>query len=258
MTTHPAAFFALDRAVDGEIALSVVVPMFNEAENAPDLVREIAEALNGRTDYEIIAVDDRSTDDTAAVLTRLKHEVPALRVVQHGHNAGQSRSVRTGILAAKGGIIATLDGDGQNNPADLPGLYDQLTRADAPDHLAMVAGERQKRQDSQAKLVASRAANGIRKRLLGDDANDTGCGLKVFYREAFLRLPYFDHIHRYLPALMRREGMGVEFAAVSHRPRVHGQSKYTNLGRALVAIRDLMGVIWLKARARQPHEIREL
>ncbi|MGV6801404.1 MAG: glycosyltransferase family 2 protein [bacterium] len=237
---------------------SVVVPMYNEADNAKSLITEIAEALTAQGDFEIIAVDDCSKDKTANILLALKPDISQLRVIQHSTNAGQSRAVRTGILAAKGAIIGTLDGDGQNNPADLPRLYKQLTREDAPQLLALVAGERQKRQDSQAKKIASKLANNIRKSLLGDDANDTGCGLKVFYKEAFIRLPYFDHIHRYLPALMKREAFLVEFCPVSHRPRLHGESKYTNFGRAAVAIRDLLGVIWLKARARDPQDVSEL
>jgi dolichol-phosphate mannosyltransferase len=239
--------------------LSVVVPMFNEAENAVTLVEEIMGAVRGMgISFEVLTVNDCSTDDTNEVLSGLKTEHPELRVLSHGTNAGQSRSVRTGILAARAPIIATLDGDGQNNPADIPALFRHLAEEVAENPLcAMVAGERQKRQDSAAKLAASRFANGVRKRLLGDDANDTGCGLKVFYRDAFLRLPYFDHVHRYLPALMKREGYEVAFLPVSHRPRMHGVSKYTNFQRGFVAIRDLMGVLWLKARSRQPGTVEE-
>ncbi len=239
-------------------AVSVVVPMFNEAENAPTLIREIAEALGGVAPFEIIMVDDKSTDGTRDVLDQLRTEIPQLRVLCHGANAGQSRSVRTGITAARAPIIATLDGDGQNNPADIPALFQRLTRDDAPPTLVMVAGERQKRQDTAAKRYASRFANKIRRNLLDDGSDDTGCGLKVFYREAFLRLPYFDHIHRYLPALIRKDGLEVEFHPVSHRARMHGVSKYNNLQRGFVAIRDLMGVLWLKARSRNPGNISEL
>ena len=237
--------------------LSVVVPMYNEAENAPILVREIADALQGYS-FEIVVVDDRSSDKTRQILGHLRADIPQLRVICHSANAGQSRSVRTGIIAAKAPIISTLDGDGQNNPADIPALFGQLTRKGAPDNLVMVAGERQKRQDSKAKLYASSFANKVRQRLLDDGAKDSGCGLKVFYREAFLRLPYFDHVHRYLPALIRRDGLKVEFCPISHRPRLHGVSKYNNLQRGFVAIRDLMGVLWLKARSRHPGKISEL
>ncbi len=248
----------IPKTVDGEgaISVSVVTPMYNEEGAAVSLIEEIAAALDGRA-FEIIAVNDASTDDTLGVLRGAQASIPQLRVLQHEVNAGQSRGVRTGVLAARAPIVATLDGDGQNNPADIPALLDQLLSADDP-HLVMVSGERQKRQDSAAKKIASRWANGIRARLLRDGAKDTGCGLKVFYKEAYLRLPYFDHSHRYLPALMRREGFSTAFAPVSHRPRVHGASKYTNLGRLAVALRDLLGVLWLIDRARPPITISEV
>ncbi|GGD18927.1 dolichol-phosphate mannosyltransferase [Aquisalinus flavus] len=255
----PAPLYAVDKSMpaDGP-ALSVVIPMFNEEGNAATLVGEVADALRPFVAFEIVIVNDASRDGTLEVLKSLKRDYPELRIVQHHNNAGQSRSVRTGVLAARAPVIATLDGDGQNNPADIPALYEKLMRNGAPDLLAMVAGERQGRKDTQAKKVASRLANGIRKKLLNDEASDTGCGLKVFYRGVFLRLPYFDHVHRYLPALVRREGLIVEFAPVSARERLTGQSKYTNLQRAAVAIRDLIGVTWLIARSRKPGEISEL
>lgn len=251
----PAAFFQIDKspAASGP-AVSVVTPMHNEAGGAAALVNEIASSLAGE-DIEIIVVDDCSTDETVSVLKGLLPKYPELRVLRHQANAGQSRALRTGILAARGPIIAMLDGDGQNDPADIPRLIATLRAA--PDQVAMVAGERRGRQDSAAKKWASKLANGIRRRLLDDGASDTGCGLKAYYREAYLRLPFFDHMHRYLPALMRREGYDVEFVPVSHRPRLHGVSKYNNLGRFLVAIRDLAGVVWLNARARSPQAIEE-
>jgi glycosyltransferase involved in cell wall biosynthesis len=229
--------------------ISVVVPVFDEEGAAPDLAREIAAAFEGRN-YEMIFVDDRSRDATLAVMTALKAEFPSLRVLSHRKNSGQSRSIRTGILAARGEVILTLDGDGQNDPADGPVLVDALLAG--PPELALVGGERVKRQDSQAKKIASRFGNGVRKRLLKDTANDTGCGLKAFRREAFLRLPYFDHIHRYIPALMLREGYQVDFRAVNHRHRQTGQSKYTNFGRLMASVSDLLGVMWLQTRARNP------
>lgn len=257
--TIEAPLFAIGkRAGEGAPAISVVIPMFNEEGNAAVLVEEVATALTGVAVFEVVVVDDCSRDGTLETLYAVRERVPQLRILHHEANAGQSRSIRTGILGARAPVIATLDGDGQNNPADLPAAYERLMRADAPSLLCMVAGERQKRKDSQAKLVASRLANGIRKKLLHDDADDTGCGLKVFYRDAFLHLPYFDHAHRYLPALMRREGLLVEFVPVSHRERLSGVSKYTNWQRAVVAVRDLMGVIWLNARARRPDKITEL
>lgn len=257
----PAPLFGDLSLREGAPDLSVVLPMYDEAGNAGALVREIAGALASAMPdlrFEILAVDDASRDATRAELTEARGDVPALRVLAHGQNAGQSRSVRTGVLGARAPVIATLDGDGQNLPADIPALYRQLTRADAPALLAMVAGERQGRQDSRAKLAASKAANDVRQGLLRDQARDTGCGLKLFRREAFLRLPYFDHVHRYLPALMAREGYAVEFAPVGHRPRTAGRSKYTNLGRGAVAMRDLVGVTWLLARARRPLTVREV
>lgn len=258
MSLTAAPLFAFpDRDPGTEPKISVVAPMYNEEGGAAALVREIAEALAG-TPHEIVIVNDASTDGTRAELLAAREEIPQLRVLSHGKNSGQSRALRTGILAAKAPVIATLDGDGQNVPGDIPMLYQSLVREDAPELLCMVGGERQKRQDTRAKRFASRAANGIRKRLLGDHANDTGCGLKVFRREAFLRLPYFDHMHRYIPALMVREGFVTEFLPVSHRSRQYGQSKYTNFGRAAVAFRDLIGVTWLLARSRKPQEIEEL
>ena len=231
--------------------LSVVVPVYNEAENVALLVEEIAASLADRS-YEMIFVNDCSSDDTEARLQTLKAKYPTLRVLSHRENAGQSRAIRTGILGANGDLIATLDGDGQNDPADIPKLWDQMTRADAPEALALVGGRRAKRQDSWAKKIGSRIGNGVRKRLLKDTADDTGCGLKVFRRDAFLRLPYFDHIHRYIPALMLREGFDIEFADVNHRHREFGVSKYTNFGRLMVSIADLRGVMWLNRRARNP------
>ncbi|GAB4519701.1 MAG: glycosyltransferase family 2 protein [Amphiplicatus sp.] len=254
----PAAFFAWPPSQrEGAPALSVVAPMFDEEGGAAALVEEIAAALAG-VSHEIVAVDDCSRDGTRAALLAAKARLPQLRVVAHAANAGQSRAIRSGVLAARAPVIATLDGDGQNDPADIPALYARLVRPDAPAGLAMIAGERRRRQDSPAKRVASRLANAVRAWLLKDGAADTGCGLKVFWREAFVRLPAFDHMHRYLPALMRREGYVVEFAAVNHRPRAHGRSKYTNLGRLAVAFRDLTGVMWLNDRARDPKEISEL
>ena len=231
--------------------LSVVVPVYNEAENVGKLVAEIATALDGSS-YEMIFVNDASTDETLKALGDLKAEFPALRVLSHRKNAGQSRAVRTGVLAAKGHYIATLDGDGQNDPADIPALYTQMTRPDAPTKLALVGGRRAKRRDSFAKKFASKFGNGVRKKLLKDEADDTGCGLKLFTRESFLRLPYFDHVHRYIPALMLREGYEIEFCDVNHRHREFGVSKYTNFGRLMVSIADLRGVMWLNRRSKNP------
>lgn len=237
--------------------ISVVVPAFNEAENVENLASEIAAALS-EVPHEMIFIDDASTDDTKDVLIDMKSRFPALRVLSHRQNSGQSRGVRSGVRAARAAVIATLDSDGQNDPADIPALFAQLTRGDAPDNLAMVGGRRAKRIDSAAKKLASRFGNGVRKRLLRDEADDTGCGLKIFRRQAFLDLPYFDHIHRYIPALMLREGYAIEFADVNHRAREFGESKYTNFGRLKVSIADLRGVIWLRKRMKLPGGVDEL
>jgi len=239
------------------IELSVVVPVYNEAGNAAELAREIARAMDGRA-YEMIFVDDASRDDTRAELAMARQSLPTLRIVGHRRNAGQSQAIRSGVLAARAPLVGTLDGDGQNDPADLPRLMARLVRPDAPEGLAMVSGMRLKRQDTAAKKWASQVANGVRQRLLGDGAVDSGCGVKVFRREAFLRLPYFDHMHRYMPALMQREGFGVEYLEVNHRPRGAGRSKYTNLGRLAAAATDLFGVMWLRSRRRDPKGADEL
>jgi glycosyltransferase involved in cell wall biosynthesis len=235
--------------------ISVVIPVYDEEGAAPALARETARAFDGRA-FEIVFVDDASRDGTRAALQALRREIPQLRVLGHGRNAGQSRAIRTGVLAARGAVIVTLDGDGQNDPADAPALVDVLLAG--PPELALVGGRRVKRRDSLAKKVASRIGNGVRKRLLRDSADDTGCGLKVFRREAFLRLPYFDHIHRYLPALMLREGCRTEFRPVSHRHRRTGRSKYTNLGRLWASLSDVAGVMWLQSRARDPGGVNEV
>lgn len=240
-----------------EPEIAVVLPAYNESGNLGPLIAEIDEALSD-TAHEIVAVDDGSTDDTQARLIALKSDYPQLRVIAHRNNAGQSRALRTAILSARAPIIATLDSDGQNVPGDIPALYTQLMREGAPEDLAMVGGRRAKRKDTIWKRLASRIGNRVRKRLLHDDADDTGCGLKVFRRQAFLELPYFDHIHRYLPALMLREGYACEYVDVRHRPRGEGESKYTNFGRLKVSIADLRGVRWLISRSRLPGGYDEL
>jgi len=238
----------------GPVAISVVVPVKDEAGNVAPLAREIAAALAGES-YEILFIDDGSSDGTDAALGALKSEIPQLRVLRHSRNLGQSRSIRSGVAAARGDIIVTLDGDGQNDPADIPKL---LAVLHAEADVGLVSGVRVKRQDTASRRIASRLGNKFRHMMLGDGATDTGCGLKVFRRHAFLDLPYFDHIHRFLIALMLRDGWQVRYLPVNHRLRLTGASKYTNLGRMLVSFHDLLGVRWLQRRHRGRADIREL
>lgn len=232
--------------------LSVVVPVHNEGENIAPLIDEIVAALAGREDYEIIYVNDGSRDDTAARLAEAATRLPQLRVITHARACGQSTAVATGIRRARGRWIATLDGDGQNDPADIPKLLAVLTDPTRPLKRVMAAGYRRKRQDTWIKRISSKIANGVRSRLLGDATPDTGCGLKVFERAVFLELPYFDHMHRFLPALVRRAGYELVSVEVNHRHRTRGVSKYGTLDRLAVGIVDLFGVMWLQRRARVP------
>lgn len=234
--------------------LSVVVPVHNERDNVTPLLTEIATALRGKTDFEIVYVDDLSRDDTLAVLSAAKAQFPELRVLRHTTQSGQSTALRTGIKAARGTWIATLDGDGQNDPADIPkllALRDESQHGESGRAIKLFAGWRVNRQDSGSKRWASRWANAIRSRLLRDETPDTGCGIKLFERAVFLDLPYFDHMHRYLPALVQRAGWQVESVPVNHRARAAGVSKYNNLNRALVGISDVRGVAWLIRRSKR-------
>jgi len=234
-------------------ALSVVVPVFNEEGNVAPLVGEIVAALRGRAPgdggaFEIVYVDDASKDGTLSRLQALKADVPELRVIRHRRQSGQSTAIRNGVKAARGAWIATLDGDGQNDPADIPKLLAERAKAD--DDVKLFAGWRVERKDTGSKRIASKLANAIRSRMLRDETPDTGCGIKLFEREAFLELPYFDHMHRYLPALMQRAGHRSLSVPVGHRHRGSGVSKYNNLDRALVGISDLRGVAWLIRRGK--------
>ncbi len=229
--------------------LSVVVPVFNERDNILPLINEITAALRGNSDFEIVYVDDASKDDTLAVLRAARIDNPELRVIRHVSQSGQSTAVRNGIKAARGAWIATLDGDGQNDPADIPKLL--AMREKSPAEIKLFAGWRVERKDTGSKRIASKLANAIRSRLLRDETPDTGCGIKLFEREAFLDLPYFNHMHRYLPALMQRAGWQVKSVPVNHRVRGTGVSKYNNFNRALVGIADLRGVAWLIRRSKR-------
>ena len=228
--------------------LSVVVPVFNERDNIPPLLAEIAAALRGKLDFEIVYVDDDSSDDSVAVLAGEKPNYPELRIVRHLSRSGQSTAVWNGVRAARSPWIATLDGDGQNDPADIPKLL--AARDEAPEDVRLLAGWRTTRRDSFNKRISSKIANAVRSRMLKDDTPDTGCGLKLFEREVFLRLPYFDHMHRYLPALVKRAGFQSRSVPVGHRPRTAGSSKYGMLDRLWVGVADLRGVAWLMRRAK--------
>ena len=229
-------------------SLSIVVPVRNEEDNVADLISEIRKSLKNKITYEIIYVDDGSTDQTYKNLIALQKTYKELRVIRHQKSCGQSTAVRTGVKHAKFNWIATLDGDGQNNPADIPQLLNALKVG-----VELVSGNRRhSRRDTWIKRISSLIANGIRSRLLQDDTPDTGCGLKLFSRDAFLDLPYFDHMHRFLPALIKRRGGLIVSVPVSHRPRSHGQSNYGTIDRLLVGIVDLFGVAWLQSRSKLP------
>ena len=236
--------------------ISVIVPVLNEENNIEPLVQEIVAA--DAPISEIIYVDDGSTDGTVQVLRSLRQQYPLLRVIRHSARSGQSSALWTGIRAAGNDLIVTLDGDGQNDPADIALVY-KTYRNEASRHnqRIMVAGQRLKRQDSLAKRISSRFANKIRSRVLNDNTRDTGCSLKLFRRHDYLALPYFNHMHRYLPALMMREGVKIAHVDVSHRPRTAGTSKYGTLDRALVGVSDLMGVRWLQTRGPSHVEVIE-
>jgi len=237
---------------DDGIVLTVIVPVKNEADNVLPLIGEIRAALAGGPPYEILYIDDGSTDETLRRLTDAAKDTPQLRVLRHAKSCGQSAALRTGVEGARGRVIATLDGDGQNDPADVPRLVAAFLNPASTVKLGLIAGQRLKRRDSLAKRWSSKIANRVRSAMLGDDTPDTGCGLKVFSREAFLRLPYFDHIHRFLPALMKREGFVVGLEPVNHRHRVAGTSKYGINNRLWVGIVDIFGVFWLQRRMRRP------
>lgn len=229
--------------------ISIVIPAYNEVDNICTLIGEINQ-LKLNDPVEIIVVDDASTDDTYAAVLRMKEAGPGLKVIQHEKTYGQSAAVATGVAHTDGEVIVTLDGDGQNNPADIPRLVTALVSDNSSD-LCMVAGFRKKRDDPWWRIVSSKIANFVRGSLLRDQTPDSGCGLKVFYRSAFLKLPHFDHMHRFLPALIRMQGGEVISMEVSHRARRHGVSKYGTLNRLWVGLIDLMGVSWLRLRSKK-------
>jgi len=233
--------------------ISVVVPVHNESGNVVALLDEIQTALQGVAAFEAVFVDDLSTDATADILLEYARTHAWLVVMQHRNNCGQSTAVRTGVRAARGPVVVTLDGDGQNDPADIPALlarWRKLRDDSAVPGPVLIAGWRAKRLDTWVRRLSSRIANQVRSRLLGDATPDAGCGLKLFARDDFLDMPYFDHMHRFLPALFRRAGGTVESVRVTHRNRAHGQSHYGIGNRLWVGLVDILGVIWLQRRAK--------
>jgi len=237
--------------------VSVVIPVCNEAENIELLAREIDAALRGRTPFEIIFVDDGSTDATADIARRVhERELPNLRLLRHSFRSGQSAAVRSGVNAARAPWVATLDGDGQNDPADLPKFLD-ARRDPANAGVLLIMGNRVTRRDTWLRRLSSRIANGVRGKLLGDGTPDTGCGIKIFHRDTFLSLPAFDHMHRFLPALFLRAGSRVVSIPVNHRPRTRGKSKYGLHNRLWVGIVDMFGVMWLRSRYRAGLKVTE-
>jgi dolichol-phosphate mannosyltransferase len=236
--------------------ISIVVPVRNEEGNVAPLIAEIEAAIAPLGLFEIIYVDDGSTDATPRILNELRQTRPWLRYVRHAASCGQSAAVRSGVRHAYGPVVATLDGDGQNDPAYIPALYTALNSAGEGAGLAQ--GQRVGRKDTGFKKFQSKVANGVRSRILNDATRDTGCGLKVFRREAYLALPYFDALHRFMPALMKREGFLVVHADVVDRPRLTGVSNYGFFDRIWVGIVDLMGVRWLIKRRRQVPQATEI
>jgi dolichol-phosphate mannosyltransferase len=228
-------------------SVSIVLPAHNEAGSISALISEISDVMRERP-HEIIVVDDGSTDETRRLVEALKPQYPELRLICHERAAGQSAAIRTGIIAARSDLIATLDADGQNPPENLPVLLAPFFEDDQRGDLGLVQGQRVKRMDTVSKRLASKWANQIRQGVLRDGVRDSGCGLKAFPRRVYLSLPFFDHIHRFMPAMVLREGYRVVTVDVTHRERATGQSKYNNLGRALVGIKDLFGVAWLLSR----------
>jgi len=233
------------------VDLSIVIPVFNEAGNIAPLIDEICGQLAELTDYEIVLVDDGSTDGTPDVLRNCRQRHSRLRVLCHRSRCGQSAAIASGVDAATGTWVATLDGDGQNDPADILTLYQ--TMLDSPDDVMLVTGYRRQRCDNWLKRFSSRVANAVRRAVLRDRTPDTGCGLKLFARATFLALPRFDHMHRFLPALVQRQGGSVVSVDVSHRTRQHGVSKYGVHNRLWAGIMDTLGVRWLQRRTRHPH-----
>jgi dolichol-phosphate mannosyltransferase len=234
---------------DSSRILSIVIPVRDEAHNVAPLAREIVDVLGGVRPFEIVFVDDASTDRTVRNIRALRATVPQIRLLRHCAGSGQSIAVQTGVRAARGEWIVTLDGDGQNDPADIPVLLQMLEQGGSRGDLKLIVGNRKSRRDTWLRRISSRIANAVRRRMLRDDTPDTGCGIKLFHRETFLQLPAFNHMHRFMPALFQRAGARVMSVEVRHRSRTHGRSKYGLRNRLWVGIVDLFGVRWLIRRA---------
>jgi dolichol-phosphate mannosyltransferase len=240
----------------GNPAVSIVVPVKDEADNIGPLVEEIAAAMARRWSFEVVYVNDGSTDTTELELTRLMAERRWLRQIKHARSCGQSAAVRTGVAAARAPIVVTLDGDGQNDPSFIPALVRSLEEGSP--RIGLIAGQRVGRRASRSKQFQSRVANGVRAAILRDGTRDTGCGLKAFRREVFLALPYFDGLHRFLPALVRRDGYEIGYVDVIDRPRGHGRSHYGMGNRLWIGILDVAGVWWLIRRRGRVPQISEV
>jgi len=235
--------------------ISVVIPVCNEAENVGPLAQEIATALSGKS-FEVLFVDDGSTDATASAVQAARASVPQVRLLRHSFRSGQSAAVTTGVRHARADWVGTLDGDGQNDPADLPKLLDARLKPENAG-VSLFQGHRTTRKDTGFRKFQSRIANGVRSKMLGDGTPDTGCGIKLLHRPAYLELPKFDHMHRFLPALFQRAGERVISVPVNHRPRSRGTSKYGMLDRLWVGIVDIFGVMWLRRRYKPGLTVRE-
>src|SRR3954466_5238561 len=245
----------MNTSVAGAPEVSVVIPVCNEQENVGPLAQEIATALAGRQ-FEVLFVDDGSTDNTAAVVLATRAAIPQIRLLRHSVRSGQSAAVTSGVRHARAEGVGTLDGDGQNDPADLPKLLAARSRL-GNENVALFQGHRTTRKDTGFRKLQSRIANGVRSRMLGDGTPDTGCGIKLLHRPTYLELPKFDHMHRFLPALFQRAGARVISVPVNHRPRMRGTSKYGMLNRLWVGIVDIFGVMWLRRRYKSGLTVRE-
>lgn len=233
------------RAKRWAVLISIVIPVHNEVHNIGKLIEEVS-MLSVIYPYEIIIVDDGSDDDTPAVLSKIKTKMPPLKVIRHREKYGQSAAIATGVAKADGEVIVTIDGDGQNDPSDIPKMLSLLLDNET---YQMVVGTRKRRKDSSWRIITSQIANSARSFLLKDNISDTGCGLKTFYKSVFTSLPFFDHMHRFLPALVQMQGNRVASIEVNHRPRAEGTSHYRTLDRLSAGLVDLMGVYWLKRRS---------